>query len=383
MNEPYNQAQNERARSSLRASFVGLAVNACLALSKIIAGSISGSVSILADGINNLADTGSVLISWLSMYLARKPGDKNHPFGHGRMEYIGSLAIAVLIIYVGIDLIKSSLDAILRPQAPTFSWWIAGLTALSIPAKLFLYRYYKKHGRAYNMTTLLAAAQDSINDVVISLAVLSGLFASHFLNLLVDGWLGLLVSVFILISGFKLIRDMMNALIGGQPDRELGNKILRILARYPEITDTHDFVLHDYGPGRSMASIHAEVDADSQLIEIHDVVDQAEQDIMQELGLSITIHMDPTLPSDAPGQEVKSELKAFLASRTPPLSLHDFRLVPGRRIIKLIFDVSVPVDYQAEGLIKEIETFARSLDPRYQCVIQIDRDYFNENIEQS
>ena len=383
MSEQFNQTQEGRARSGLRASFVGLSVNVCLAASKIIAGSISGSLSIFADGINNLADTGSVLISWVSMHLARKPGDKNHPFGHGRMEYIGSMAIAVLIIYVGIDLIKSSLNAILTPQAPTFSWWVAGLTALSIPAKFFLFYYYRKHGRAYKMGTLLAAAQDSINDVMISLSVLLGLFASHFLNLLADGWLGLVVSVIILISGFKLIKEMATALIGGQPDRELGNKILHILARYPEITGTHDFVLHDYGPGRSMASIHAEVAADSMLLEIHDVIDQAEQDIMRELGLPITIHMDPTLPADAPGQEVKSQLKAFLSSRTPPLSLHDFRLVPGKRIIKLIFDVSVPVDHDIEGLAEEIETFARSLNPRHQCVIQIDRDYFTENGEES
>lgn len=370
------QLQNERAREGLRASFIGLLVNALLAASKIILGSLAGSVSILADGINNLSDTGSVLISFFSMRLARKPGDREHPFGHGRMEYIGSLAIAVVILYIGIDLLKSSAAAIMKPEAPQFSWLLAGVTALGIPAKVFLYMFYRKRGKAYGMSTLMAAAQDSFNDVLITTAVLLGLFASRFLNIQADGWLGALVSLFILWSGISLIRETVSDLLGGKPDRELGRKALDILRKYPEIKGTHDFVLHDYGPGRSMASIHAEVDAASSLTDIHDVIDLAEQEVQQELGLLMTIHMDPVLPPDAPGQEVKAALKDFLARQNPPLSMHDFRLVPGKRVIKLVFDVVVPADYQDVGLEARIEAFAKELDERHHCVIQLDRDYF-------
>lgn len=368
---------NERARVGLRASLIGLLLNALLAASKIAVGSLSGSVSILADGINNLSDSGSVLISWFSLRMSQKPSDKDHPFGHGRIEYIGTLAIAVIILYVGIDLLKNSALAVLKPEAPQFSWLLAGITAVSVPVKLFMWRFYLKRGRAYNISSLNAAAQDSLNDVLITSMVVLGLLASHFFNVQLDGWLGALVSLFILWSGIKLVRENSTALIGGKPDAELGGKILDIIKQYPEITGVHDFMLHDYGPGRTMASLHAEVPADSLLVEIHDVIDQAEQEIQQKLGLPITIHMDPTLPPDAPGQEVKAALESFLASHVPPLSMHDFRIVPGKRVIKLVFDVVIPTDYHNPRLTDEISKYARSLDARHQCVIQYDHDLFN------
>lgn len=375
---PQELHTNERARVGLRASLLGLLLNASLAASKIVVGSLARSVSILADGINNLSDSGSVLISWFSLRMSQKPGDKDHPFGHGRIEYIGTLAIAVIILYVGIDLLKSSVQAILKPEAPQFSWLLAGVTAFSVPVKLFMWRFYLKRGKAYNISSLNAAAQDSLNDVIITSVVVLGLFVSHFFGIHVDGWLGALVSLFILWSGIKLVRENSTALIGGKPDAELGGKILDIIRKYPEITGVHDFMLHDYGPGRTMASLHAEVAADARLIEIHDVVDQAEQEILHKLGLPITIHMDPTLPPDAPGQEVKTALEQFLAGQVPPLSLHDFRIVPGKRVIKLVFDVVVPADYHDKHLDEKISRYVRSLDERYQCVIQYDRDYFSK-----
>ncbi|NLX83771.1 MAG: cation transporter [Clostridiales bacterium] len=371
--------QEERARIGLRASLVGLLVNALLAVSKIIAGSVSGSVSILADGLNNLSDTGSVLISWMSMHIARKPEDRDHPLGHGRFEYIGALAIAVVILYVGIDLLKSSINAIVHPHKPLFTWWIAAFTALGIPLKIFLYIYYKKRGKAYKLATLNAAAQDSFNDVLITSAVLIGLFLSHFWGLMVDGWLGLLVSCFILWSGFSLIRNTITLLVGGKPDKETGSKILAIISKHPQIKGIHDFVLHDYGPENMMASIHVEVDALTSLLDVHDVVDSIEQEVLQTLHLPITIHMDPVLPIDAPGQEVKQRIAQFLKEQDTPLSMHDFRIVPGKRVTKLIFDLVVPESFQDDqALIQRIASFAQSLDTRYECVIGIDRDYFAE-----
>ncbi len=377
------EQQEERARIGLRASFIGLIINGLLAASKIIAGSIAGSVSILADGLNNLSDTGSVIISWMSLHIARKPGDHDHPYGHGRFEYIGSLAIAVVIVYVGIDLLKSSLGAILNPVKPVFTWWIAGLTALSIPAKIFLYLFNRKKGKAYNLSTLLAAAQDSLNDVLITSAVLAGLFLSEYAGILADGWLGLLVSGFILYSGISIIRDTVTVLVGGKPDQEIGNKILDIIRNYPIIQGYHDFVMHDYGPGKTMASIHVEVDASLSLMDVHEVVDEIEQEILHTLNLPITIHMDPVLPITAPGQEVKQRITAYLEGLTPPLSMHDFRMVAGKRTTKVIFDVVVPADHHDEKLIPQISAYVRTIDPSFVSFIRIDRDYFTKREEEA
>ncbi|NLW21525.1 MAG: cation transporter [Clostridiales bacterium] len=368
-----------RARAGLCASLLGLVLNALLAASKMVVGSLSGAVSIFADGINNLSDTGSVLISLLSLHLARKPGDRDHPYGHGRMEYIGTLGIAVIILYAGIDLLRRSIAAIAAPQAPHFNWLLAGITALSLPVKGFMWWYNQKQGKAHKLVTLQAAAQDSRNDVLITTAVLLGFLAAHLFNILLDGWLGLLVSAFILFSGIQLIRETITSLIGGRPDRELGQRVLAIIQKHPEITGVHDFVLHDYGPGRTMASIHVEVPAHVRLLDIHEVVDLIEQEVMQELNLPIAIHMDPTLPEDAPGQQVKASIEAFLSAQQPPMSLHDFRVVPGKRVIKLIFDVVVPADDHDESLVERISAYARTLDPRHVCVIGLDRDYFTHD----
>lgn len=367
-----------RAQAGLRASFLGLALNLLLSASKFTTGLLSGSVSILADGINNLTDSVSVLISLASLRAAQKPGDREHPFGHGRMEYIGTLAISVIILYVGIDLLRNSALAIIKPREMVASWLLLGITAISIPVKLFMWRFYLRRGRAHGLPSLLAAAQDSFNDVLVTSAVALGYLCLLLFGIQLDGWMGALVSLFILYSGFNLIRETITSLIGGKPDRELGVKILAIINKYPEIIGVHDFLLHDYGPGRTMASIHVEVPSDVLLLDIHEVVDQIEQEVLRQLGLPITIHMDPVLPATAPGQEVKASLEQYLLGLTPPLSLHDFRMVPGKRQIKLVFDVVVPAEYHNEQLTAQIADYARSLDPRYQCVIRLDPDYFTD-----
>lgn len=371
--------RDKRAQAGLRASYIGLFVNIVLAVSKIVLGSLSGSVSILGDGFNNLSDTGSVLISYFSLRMAAKPGDKDHPFGHGRMEYLGALGIALLILYIGIDLIKKSILAIQSPDRPMFTWLIFAITAAGVPVKFLLWRYYRVQGKRFDMATLRAAAQDSINDVIITSSVLLGMLVSHLFDLTLDGWLGLLVAAFILFGGIKIIKETVDDLLGGPPDRELGFKVLEILKRYPEILGVHDFVLHNYGPGKSMASIHAEVEASASLLEIHEVVDRAEQEVLAKLALPLVIHMDPVLPDDEPGQTRKALLSAYLADMSPPLRLHDFRVVPGKRIIKLIFDIEVPIDFEGEeALIQQVSTYAKTLDVRHHCVIGIDKDYFSE-----
>lgn len=369
---------DQRAQESLRASIIGLACNLLLAALKITAGSLSGAVSVLADGINNLSDSASVLISIVVMRVARKPGDENHPFGHGRMEYIGSLVIAIIILYVGIDLLRASVRAILQPVAPDFSWWILIATAVTLPVKAFMWRFYRFYGKKHDASTLLAASQDSFNDILTTSAVLIGLLALRFFGWVLDGYLGVLVSLIILWGGFQLIRGTINDLIGGRPDEEIGDKILSILKSYPEIKGYHDFVLHDYGPNRSMASIHAEVDANAKLLDIHEVIDQAEQEIQRKLNLPINIHMDPFLADDNLDSGPRKQIADYLSQLDPPLSMHDFRIVPGKRAMKLIFDLVVPAGFGDEAsIIQQIEAFAKSLNPKYTCVIRVDHDYFS------
>ncbi len=370
--------QKRRERAGLSASLLGLFSNALLAAAKIIAGTLSGSVSILADGFNNLSDTGSVAVFFMSLRMARKPSDKEHPFGHARIEYIGSLVIGIIILGIGFELLMGSIRVIASPRAPEFSWWIIGMTALSIPVKAFQYTYYKTQGRRWNMPALSASAQDSFNDILITSSVLAGLLLSRFAGLILDGWLGFLVSVFILYTALKVLRSTLSSLIGVEPDRGLGDAVLGILRGYPDILGVHDFVLHNYGPGRNMASVHAEVAAGQSLLDIHEVIDQAEREVREKLGVSILIHIDPVVPDDAPGQETQARLSAYLAELQPPLRLHDYRVVPGKHVVKLIFDISVPMDYtDCAELVQNIGAFARTLDPRHECVVHIDRDYFS------
>jgi len=371
--------QEKRAQVSLRATVIGLIANILLAGSKILVGLQAQAVSVVADGFNNLSDMGAVLVSFISLWLARKPRDEAHPFGHGRMEYIGSLAISMLILYIGLDLARTSWQAIRAPKMPLFSWPVLFITAAGIPVKVFLYFFYRKNGREYNIDPLLASAQDSINDVLITTVIVAGLLLSHFYGLLADGFLGLGVAVLILFSGFKILRDTVNRLIGGRPDKALGAGAIAILRSFPEILDIHDFVLHDYGPGRAYASVHAEVQGNAKLLDIHEAIDRAEREIMARLKLPINIHIDPVLP-DAGGEDsLAKRISAYLSEYDPPLSMHDFRLVPGKTLIKLIFDITIPAEAQQkeEEMIADITAFAQGLDPRHRCIINVDHDYFD------
>ena len=374
-----NIDQKKRAQVSLRATVIGLIANIILAVSKITVGTASKSVSVIADGFNNLSDTGAVLVSFLSMWLGQKPRDKEHPFGHGRMEYIGSLAISVLILYIGIDLFRSSFQAARDPQAPIFTWTVFFITAASIPVKVFLFIFYRRNGKAQGIDTLLAAAQDSLNDVITTTAVAGGLLLSHFYGILIDGYLGLAVAALIIWSGIKIMRDTVNRLLGGAPDKALGAEAISLLLARPEIKGIHDFVLHDYGPGRAFASVHAEVDAKGDVMAIHEVIDDAEREIMEKLHLPINIHMDPVVDDEMGEDSPGKRIAGYLASYDPPLSMHDYRMVPGKTLIKLIFDVTVPMEskHEDKDIVDDISKFASGLDPRYRCIVTVDHDYFD------
>ena len=362
-------------------SVTGIALNLLLSLSKILLGFITGSVAVMADGVNNLSDAGGSLITLVAVRMAQKPQDEEHPFGHGRIEYLGALGVGMLIGVFGLELLQSGVEGILHPEAAGFSWLTVGILAAGVLVKLWMGRFYSVLGQKTENPTLLAASKDSLSDVLATGAVALSAVATMLFGWPMDGYVGTLVSLLVLKAAWDVLRETVSRLLGSAPDKEKGDRILEMLLRYPGVLGAHDLVLHDYGPGRAMASVHAEVAADSDLVAIHEVIDNAEREISRELNIPICIHMDPVLTHDEKTETARAQMAAYLASLTPPLKLHDFRRVPGNRNINLVFDVLLPPqEHNLDALRDGICAHARTLDPRYRCVIHFDRDYFNYDL---
>lgn len=360
-------------------SITGMILNLSLALSKILLGFFTGSVAITADGVNNLSDAGGSLMALIAVRMAQKPDDADHPFGHGRIEYLGALAVGVLIAFFGIELLISGVKSIFDPGGTAFSWLVVGLLIVGSLVKLWMARFYRLLGIRTDNLTLLAAAKDSLSDAISTGAVALSAVATMLFSWPVDGYVGVLVSLLVLKASWDVLRDTVDRLLGGAPDRKMGGKIVGLLMRYPGILGVHDLVLHDYGPGRAIASIHAEVAADSDFVAIHEVIDQAEREISRELNIPICIHMDPILTHDEKTETARAQMAEYLAALNPPLHLHDFRRVPGDKNINLIFDVVLPAEVRDTAAIRDgINAHARTLDARYRCVVHFDRDYFSQ-----
>lgn len=377
----YQDTGNQAVRSAYGTlgATTGMALNILLSVVKILVGVFSGSVAVTADGVNNLSDAGGSLMALVSVRFSQKPMDKEHPFGHGRLEYIGAMGVGALILIFGVELFKSGIESILTPAAPSFSWISIALLVAGILVKGWMAVFYRKIGDKTSNPTMLAASKDSLSDVLATSAVVLSMLAAMLLHWTIDGWIGVLVSLLVLHEGYQVIRDTVSRLLGGMPDKELGTKIIKKLLSYDGILGVHDFVLHDYGPGRSMASVHAEISADANLVAIHEVIDRAEREISDEMNIPICIHMDPVVTDDAHTHNVSSKIQKYLRERVPPLKLHDFRRVPGEKQINLVFDVLLPKEVRDQDipvLQQEISEYARSLDERYRCVIHFDRDYF-------
>lgn len=359
-------------------SITGMALNLFLSLIKILMGFLTGSVAVTADGINNLSDAGGSLIALIAVRMAQKPLDEDHPFGHGRIEYLGALSVGVLIAVFGVELMISSVESIFVPQATSFSVLTVVLLLLGVGIKLWMSRFFKTLGSKTDNPTLLATSQDSLSDAIATFAVFISAMLTLLLGWPIDGYVGALVSLLVLKAAFDVLKDTVGRLLGGKPDQELGNKLVEMLMQYPGILGVHDLVLHDYGPGRAFASVHAEISAASDLVAIHEVIDNAEREISQTLKIPVCIHMDPILTGDEKTEKAQKQMAEYLSSLTPPLKLHDFRRVPGEKHINLIFDVLLPPETRDTKALQDgISAHARTLDPRYRCVIQFDRDYFH------
>ena len=343
-----------RARVGALAGAVGIVCNLLLFLGKVLAGWLSGSVAIAADGFNNLSDAAASIVTLLGFRFSRKPADAHHPYGHARAEYLSGLCVAVLILFIGVELGKTSVSKIFSPAAVEFSavtfWVLAG----SIAMKLWMSLFVGKLGKLIGSGTLAATAADSRNDVIATAAVLVSCLAGHFFHIAIDGWTGLCVAAFILWSGYGIARETMSALLGEQADGELVEKLTAMVLRHEGILGIHDLLIHDYGPGRCFASAHVELSAEEDPLVCHEIIDHLECDALRELNVHLVIHHDPVAVNDAEWGRLRSAVEAIAAEVDGRLSVHSFRLVRGRGMPRLVFDLAVPYGVDQEAVRRKL-----------------------------
>ena len=356
---------------------VGIVINVLLFLGKFFAGTISGSIAITADAFNNLSDAGSSLVTILGFKLAGQKPDPDHPFGHGRMEYLSGLAVAMLILLMGIELLKSSVEKILHPEAIEFSWLSVGILLAAIACKLYMASYNRSVGKKIQSSAMKATATDSLSDSLATTAVLAATLIAHFFHVNIDGWVGLAVACFILYAGYNAARDTISPLLGQAPDPELVRSIEQAVLAFDPIVSIHDMVVHDYGPGRMMISLHAEVPADGDLVELHDTIDLAEQALKEQFQCDAVIHMDPIVTNDETVLHMRAKMAQLVQIIDPRITIHDFRMVTGPTHTNLIFDAACPFDlHMTDGEVKrQIEQTVDLLDGNYMAVVTVDRIY--------
>ena len=357
---------------------VGIALNLVLFLGKWIAGMISGSIAITADAFNNLSDAGSSIITLVGFKLSGQKPDPEHPFGHGRMEYISGLFVSVAILIMGFELITTSIEKVRQPEPIESSPLILGILAASILIKVYMAYYNRSVGKKIGSAAMNATAMDSLSDTISTALVLAATIISHFTGLLLDGWFGILVGLFIFYTGIQTMKDTMNPLLGQPPKKELVKKIEQIVTAHSTVHGIHDLIVHDYGPGRLMISLHAEVDADGNLLELHDEIDNIEHELQQKLNCAATIHMDPIVTDDEEVVQVREIVDKIVCSLGEDFTMHDFRMVKGPTHTNLVFDVVMPFHcpYTEVEVVKTIkQEIQEKIGRKYFAVIQIDRDF--------
>lgn len=364
-----------RQAVGMRASVVGIALNTLLCAAKAAIGLAAGSISIVADAVNNLSDAASNIISLLGFKLASKPADAGHPYGHGRYEYLAGLSVAVLVLVVGVELARGSVDKLMNPAPVEYSAVLVAVLLLSIAVKLWMMLFNAQVGKEIDSGVLAAASVDSRNDVITTTAVLAAAGVSYFTGFELDGWVGLAVAAFILWSGVELVRDAVDPLLGKPADPETIKLIEDKMLSYKGILGIHDLIVHDYGPGRVFASIHAEVDSSVDILTSHELIDAIEQDFLKNEGLAVVIHLDPIVTSDARVSKLRKWISEDVAQIDPRLSIHDLRIVPGENRTNVIFDCYEPyaVEIGEDELKTMISQHVSEKFPQYFCVIKIDR----------
>ena len=364
-----------RAKIGSMSGAVGILCNVLLFGFKLLAALLSGSVSIMADALNNLSDASGSIVTLVGFRLADRPADDKHPYGHARFEYLSGLAVSVLIILIGFELAKSSLDKILHPAAVEFTWVTAVVLIASVGVKSWMFLFNRSLGNRIHSASLHATAADSRNDCIATSAVLLAAVVERLTSLRVDGWMGIAVAVFILYSGWNLARETISPLLGENADEELRRKIVDYIASQPRVLGYHDLMVHDYGPGQRFASLHVEMDKNEDPLACHELIDDMERECLKSHNVHLVIHYDPVVTDDPELTRLREAVKSLLAIKDPRLTIHDFRMVPGEGHTNLIFDVALPLELRGqENELKEaLEQALSALDGRrYYCVITFD-----------
>ena len=360
------------------ASLVGMACNILLCIGKLLAGTLFGSIAIMADALNNLSDASSNVVSLIGFRLAAKAPDAEHPYGHARYEYLAGLVVSVTILAIGLSLLKESALKVLHPTPVAFSWLSIGVLAASILVKLWLSGFNRAVGKKINSETLMATAADSRNDVLTTGAVLlSTILCSLTGYGIMDGIMGVGVAAFILWSGWGLVMDTLSPLLGESPSPELVEHIERTVMSYPGVLGVHDLMVHDYGPGHQFASLHVEFPAETDPLTAHDVIDNIENDFLKKDRLQVTIHYDPIVTADASVGVLRARLKEHARQLDPRLSIHDLRIVPGDSHTNVLFDLVFPAGYTGniDQMLAKMCQFVKEQDPKYCCVVKVEQSY--------
>ncbi len=375
----YEQTEDPKVRQryGTLSSLTGIACNLVLFFVKLVMGMLSNSIAITSDAFNNLSDSASCIVTLFGYKLAAKPADKDHPFGHGRMEYLTSLVLAAVILFVGFELLSGSVDKIIHPQPVHFSLAVLLSLLASIGLKLWMCGFNRKLGNRIQSGVMLATAQDSLNDVAATFATVISLLLSLVTDLPVDGVMGIIVSLFVFVCGYGIIKDTVNQLLGQPADPQLVRNIRQVMLSRPQILGIHDMIIHSYGPGNLIGSAHAEVSSSGDLLQIHDTIDEIEKQIYEQLHVMMTIHMDP-IETDSPQvAEGRQLITRILGQIDPSLTFHDFRIVSGPTHTNLIFDVVVPFDcpLSFDQIRRQVEEQLAAQPETWYAVITFDRDY--------
>ncbi len=367
-----------RTAYGVLASIVGIFCNVFLFAVKFTVGVIAHSVSVMADAFNNLSDAGSSIISFIGVKMAEKPADRDHPFGHGRIEYIAALVVSFLILEVGFTFLKDSIGKIRTPEMLNFQIASVIILILSIGVKLWLGLFNKRLGEKINSKVMMAVFADSMGDVITTGATILSLIVFRITGWNIDGVVGIGVALVVMWAGVGIAKDTLEPLIGEAIDPQVYDQIKAFVEKYDGIVGTHDLIVHNYGPGRSMASIHAEVPNDVDIEKSHEIIDRIERDAKQALGLFLVIHMDPVEMKDENVLKIRKVAEKILRELDPACSLHDFRIVHGTRQINLVFDMVIPIDYDEERR-NELPLLMmerlKQVDNRYECVITVDYEF--------
>lgn len=372
----YQNTDNSKVRSETGkfAGKIGIICNILLCIGKLAVGFMVGSVSIIADAVNNLSDALSSFVTLIGFRLSQRPADEDHPYGHARYEYLSGLAVSALILLIGANLAETSFDKIIHPVAVDFSVVTFIVLICSVVVKLWMSMFYASLARRIHSTTLKATSADSRNDVIATVAVLAGGLIGHFFSLNIDGYIGLAVALFIIYSGIDIAKETISPLLGKRADEELVESISQLILSQEKILGIHDLLVHDYGPGQCFASVHAELGADEDPLVCHDIIDDIECKVLEELNVHLVIHYDPVVINDSEWDEMKHLIEEIIKEINPLLSIHDFRLVKGVKQSKLVFDLVVPyyMNQQHDELKQKIDTALTTEGKQYTTIIRFD-----------